>query len=97
MWLNYQYIYIVWTINGDKIDKLINQLINCAEKYNIDIIDDSENHDMIFIGFPSPATISCGDVNFMNVREIKYTHTHEYVICHEDDLDIFQMKNQYQE
>lgn len=76
------------------MDKLINDLINCAEKYNIDIIDDSENHDMIFIGFPSLATISCEDVIFMNVKEIKYnTHTHEYVICHEDDLEIGYIPN----
>lgn len=74
---------------------MIKEIKNCAEKYNIDIIDDSENNDMILIGFPSPATISCGDVNFMNVREIKYnTHTHEYVICHEDDLEIGYIPNE---
>ena len=77
------------------MDKVINHLINCAEEYNLDIIDDSKNHDMIFIGFPSPATISCGDANFMNVREIKYnTKTHEYVICHEDDLEIGYIPNE---
>lgn len=77
------------------MDKLINHLINCAEKYNVDIIDDSENHDMIFIGFPSHAIILCGDVQFMNVREIKYnTQTYEYVICHEDDLEIGYIPNE---
>lgn len=31
----------------------------------------------------------------MNVREIKYnTHTHEYVICHEDDLEIGYIPNE---
>lgn len=77
------------------MNTLINYLINCAKKYNVDIIDDSENHDMIFIGFPSPATISCGDAKFLNVREIKYnTYTHEYVICHEDDLEIGYIPNE---
>lgn len=75
--------------------KLINYLINCAEKYNLDIINESENHDMIFIGFPSPAIISYGDAKFLNVREIKYnTKTHEYVICHEDDLEIGYIPNE---
>ena len=54
------------------MDTLINFLINNSDKYDLDIIDDSENHDMIFIGFPSPATITCGDVKLLNIKEIKY-------------------------
>lgn len=77
------------------MNKLINYLINCAEEYNLDIIDNVKNHDMIFIGFPSHAIISCGDANFLNVKEIKYnTQTHEYVICHEDDLEIGYIPNE---
>ena len=77
------------------MDKLINYLINCAEQYNLNIIDDSENNDTIFIRFTNPATISCKDINFLNVKEIKYnTQTHEYIICHENDLETGYIPNE---
>lgn len=68
---------------------LIDYLIDNSKKYDLDIIDDSENHNMIFVGFPNPINISCGDAKFLNVRELKYNiETHEYVLCAEDDFEI---------
>lgn len=71
------------------MDKLIYYFINNSNKYDLDIIDDSENHNMIFVGFPNPTTILYKDVKFLNVKELKYnTETHEYVLCAEDDFEI---------
>ena len=78
------------------MDKLIYYLIENSNKYDLDIIDDSENHNMIFVGFPNPTTILYKDVKFLNVKELKYnTETHEYVLCAEDDFEIgyIQSKN----
>lgn len=71
------------------MDKLIYYLIDNSNKYDLDIIDDSENHNMIFVGFPNPTTILYKDVKFLNVKELKYNiETHEYVLCAEDDFEI---------
>lgn len=71
------------------MDKLIYYLIDNSNKYDLDIIDDSENHNIIFVGFPNPTTILYKDVKFLNVKELKYnTETHEYVLCAEDDFEI---------
>lgn len=64
-------------------------LIDNSNKYDLDIIDDSENHNMIFVGFPNPTTILYKDVKFLNVKELKYNiETYEYVLCAEDDFEI---------
>lgn len=78
------------------MDNLIYYLIDNSNKYDLDIIDDSENHNMIFVGFPNPTTILYKDVKFLNVKELKYNiETHEYVLCAEDDFEIgyIQSKN----
>ena len=54
------------------MNNLIYYLINNSNKYDLDIIDDSENHNMIFVGFPNPTTILYKDVKFLNVKELKY-------------------------
>lgn len=63
------------------MNKLINYLIDCADDYDLDIIDDSENHNMIFVRFPNPTTILCYN-----------TETHDYIVCYEDDLEIGYIK-----
>lgn len=71
------------------MNNLIYYLIDNSNKYDLDIIDDSENHNMIFVGFPNPTTILYKDVKFLNVKELKYNiETHEYVLCAEDDFEI---------
>lgn len=71
------------------MNNLIYYLIDNSNKYDLDIIDDSKNHNMIFVGFPNPTTILYKDVKFLNVKELKYNiETHEYVLCAEDDFEI---------
>lgn len=77
------------------MDTLINFLINNSDKYDLDIIDDSENHDMIFYRIPQVLQpLHVGDVKLLNIKEIKYnTYTHKYVICYKDDLEIGYIPN----
>lgn len=77
------------------MDTLINYLIDYADEYDLDIIDDSENHNMIFVGFKNPAIIHCKNVEYWNVKELKFnTEIYDYVVCAEDDFEIGYIVNE---